>query len=243
MIPNTFGGLLAFLGLVAPGITFYLVLERRSPHQESSAFREISTVALASLVFTLAAVGCLLLLHSVAPAAVPDISNWIRQGNRYFADHPSTVLLGLALDVIVACAFGAGCAWLATRKSEADISNVGAWYRVLRQERPRGTRPWLHIRLDDETEFWGYLRHYTPDDSADVREIVLGGTTLAWRRKEDRARSSIGDNWDAICINADRIQYIRVIYKSAVDGTLYGRKTKDSPHGKPRSANSAQQSL
>jgi hypothetical protein len=236
MIPDTFGGVLAFLALVAPGITFYLVLERRRPHQENTPFREVSQIALASLVFTLASVACLLLLHEVAPAVVPDISMWIRQGNRYTADHPATVFAGISLDVIAACAFGAGSAWFIARRSDASISKVGTWYQVLRQERPPGTRPWLHIRLEDETEFWGYLRHYTPDDSANVREIVLGGTTVAWRRKGDTARSSIGDSWDAVCINADRIQYMRVIYRSVSDGTLFGRKTEDSPGGKPRSA-------
>jgi hypothetical protein len=234
MIPNTFGALLAFLGLVAPGITFYLVLERRHPHQNSTTFREVSSVALASLCFTLIAVAFLAVLHVVVPAIVPDLPQWISLGNRYIVKHPSAVFVGVGLEVILACAFGAVGGWLVTRKSAASMSNSGAWYQILRQEQPPGTRPWIHVRLEDETEFWGYLRHYTPDDSAGVREIVLGGTTLVWRRKDDAARSSIGRNWDAICLNADRIQYMRVIYKSVSDGTLFGRRTKDAPSGEPR---------
>jgi hypothetical protein len=237
MIPDTFGGVLAFLAFVAPGITFYLVQERRRPHQENSSFREVSQIALASLVFTLASISCLILLHRYASTVVPDISMWIRQGNRYVADHPAAVFAGIGLDVIAACVFGAGSAWLITRNSGASISNVGAWHRILREESPPGTRPWLHIRLEDETEFWGYLRHYTPDDSANVREIVLGGTTVMWRRKGEDARSSIGDNWDAVCLSANRIQYIRVIYRSVSDDTLFGRRTKTFPRGRQRSAN------
>jgi Family of unknown function (DUF6338) len=233
VIPDTFGGVLAFLALVAPGITFYLV----RPHQENTSFREASQIALSSLVFSLASIMCLLLLHEFVPGIIPNISMWIRQGNGYVADHPGAVFVGIGLDVFVACAFGAGSAWLITRKSKASISNVGTWYQVLRQERPPGTRPWLHVRLEDETEFWGYLRHYTPDDSAGVREIVLGGTTVVWRRKGDSSRSPIGDSWDAVCINANRIQYIRVIYRSVSDGTLFGRRTEDFPRGRPRSVN------
>jgi Family of unknown function (DUF6338) len=237
VIPDTFGGVLAFLTLVAPGITFYLVLERRRPHERNSSFREVSQIALASLIFTLASIACLLLLHRFISAVVPDISMWIRQGNRYIADHPAAVFAGIGLDVALACAFGAGSAWLITRKSEASISNVGTWYQIFRQESPQGTRPWLHVRLEDETEFWGFLRHYTSDDSANVREIVLGGTTVMWRRKGDSARSSIGDSWDAVCINANRIQYMRLIYRSVSDRTLFGRRTQDFPKGRPRSAN------
>lgn len=181
MIPDTFGALLAFLGLIAPGITFDLLLERRRPRQESTTFREINRVALASLSFTLAAVAFLGLLRLAAPVVVPDVPQWIVQGNRYISDHPDTVFAGIGLDVFLACTLAALAGWFLTRKSAAAISSVGAWYQILRREQPPNTRPWIHVQLEDETEFWGYLRHYTPDDSAQVREIVLGGATLQWR--------------------------------------------------------------
>ena len=239
MIPSTFGALLAFLGLVAPGITFELVTERRRPRQNSTAFREVSSVALASLGFTLAAVALLALLRLVAQAAVPDVPQWITQGNRYLARNPGPVFTGLGLEVVGACALAALAGWFVTRNSESSITNYGAWYQILRQDRPPGARAWVHVRLDDETEFWGYLRHFTPDDSADVREIVLGGTTLMWRRKSDQARSSIGANWDAVCVSADRIQYFRVIYRYDSGPQLYGRRTKKFPDGEVRPAPAA----
>jgi Family of unknown function (DUF6338) len=243
VIPSTFGALLAFLGLVAPGITFDLVTERRRPRQSSTAFREISRVALASLGFTLVAAGLLGLLRLAAPPAVPDIPQWITQGNRYIARHPAAVVTGLGLEVVVACALAVLGSWLFVRKSEGNISNYGAWYTVLRDDRPPDARAWVHLCLDDETQFWGYMRHYTPEDSAPVREIVLGGDTLMWRRKGDDARSLMGDNWDAVCVNADHIRYLRVIYRYGAGNVLYGRKTKSGGVPAPRPVKPGQASV
>lgn len=234
MIPDSLGAFLAFLGLVAPGLTLNLMLERRRPRQNGTAFREASTIALASLVFTLIAVGLLALLRAARPSYVPDVSKWISQGSSYAAAHWGIISASILLEVIIACGLAALCGWFVTRNSTASISGVGAWYQILRSDRPPGTRPWIHLRLDDETEFWGYLRHYTPDDSADVREIVLGGTTLAWRPKGQGTRSAIGDKWDSVCINAERIQYMRVIYMSLAGDMLFSRKPEDAPDGRPR---------
>jgi Family of unknown function (DUF6338) len=234
MIPDSFGAFAAFLGLVAPGLVLDLVLERRLPRRNGTSFREASTIALASLIFTLISILLLAALRTNHSMVILDAPQWIKGGKNYLADHFSIVILSALLEVLIACSLAALSAWFITRKSTASMSNVGTWYQILRNERPPGTRPWVHLHLDDETDFWGYLRHYTTDDSADVREIVLGGNSLAWRRKNDEARSPIGGSWDSVCINADRIQYMRVIYRSLSDENLLGRKTEEHPHGEPR---------
>jgi hypothetical protein len=235
MIPDSLGAFAAFLGLVAPGLILSLVLERRLPRRSATAFREASTIALASLIFTLISVLILAALRTNHSSAILDGPQWIKGGNTYLTSHFTVVATSIFLEVAISCLLAALWGWYITRNSTASMSNVGTWYQILRHERPADTRPWVHLRLDDETDFWGYLRHYTTDDSADVREIVLGGTTLAWRRKDDDARSTIGENWDSVCINADRIQYMRVIYRSNSDARFLGRKSSEYPDGEPRS--------
>jgi len=240
VIPSTFGALLAFLGLVAPGITFALVTERRRPRQSSTAFREVSQLALASLGFTLVAIALLALLRLVAQGAVPDVPQWITQGNRYLSRHPGAVFGGLGLEVVAACGLAALAAWFVTRKAEGTVSRFGPWYQVLWDDRPHHAHTWVHLRLDDETEFWGYVRHFSPDEQADAREIVLGGTKMLWRPKGDTDPSPIGEKWDAVCVNADRIQYMRVIYSDDGGDMWFGRKTRTRPGGEPRPALSTQ---
>jgi Family of unknown function (DUF6338) len=52
VIPQTAAALLAFLFLVAPGIVFENLRERRRPTFDQTTFREVSRVALASLCFS-----------------------------------------------------------------------------------------------------------------------------------------------------------------------------------------------
>jgi hypothetical protein len=60
VIPQTILSLVAFLFLVAPGILFELRRERRRPGRKETAFREAARTALASLLFSVAAVLVLL---------------------------------------------------------------------------------------------------------------------------------------------------------------------------------------
>ena len=90
-------------------------------------------------------------------------------------------------------------------KSDATLSRKGPWFVIFREEKPKGTVPWLHVRMDDETDVWGYLRSYSDPTKSDAGTLVLGGTTLKWRRKDAQASSLFGDLWDAIWSPVERI--------------------------------------
>jgi hypothetical protein len=59
--------------------------------------------------------------------------------------------------------------------------------------------------------------------------IVLGGSTLRGRLKGESSDSLIGGKWDAVCINADEIVSIRVVYVEK--GQRKRRRTKTNPDG------------
>jgi hypothetical protein len=234
VIPANFATLLTFLGLIAPGLVYQVVLERRLPRRVETVFREASRVALTSLVFTVAATVLLLVIQRGWDGApLPNPSAWAARGNAYFAGHLFLVVTGLAAEVALACLLSATTAVLTTRKVSATLSPNGAWFQVFRKDRPPRTRPWVHIVLADGGELWGHLRHYTQDDSLSVREIVLGGNTLRWRRSANDDVELIGDRWDAVLVNAGEASMIRVVYQDE-KGRLRGRRTHDNPDGPPR---------
>lgn len=239
MIPDGVATLFAFFGLVAPGLVLQLVTERREPRPDETAFREASRVALSSVVFTAISLLVLIGLYAVVPDAFPDLVAWESEGWAYVAHHPLAVLATLLSSVGLACGLAALAGWWLTRGSTATLTAHGAWYQTLRVERPDNTRPWVHLRLKDDAEFWGHLRHYTEDDAAPVREIVLGGPALAWKpRGSQEPPERIGDKWDAVAANAEDVVLLRIAYQELTESgspprfRLRGRRSKDEPAGR-----------
>ena len=198
MIPEEWVTLLTFLGLVAPGLVLQVVLEAASPRIEETTFREASRVALSNFGFTLAALILCALARWIVPNVFPDLIALQEDGWAYVAAHPAKVLWPLLAIPLVASGLAAASGLIFTRDLSSTLSAHGAWYQTLRLDRPEETVPWMHIRLKDDAEYWGHLRHYTEDDSADVREIVLGGRALACRSRQSPPNSKpevIGNKW------------------------------------------------
>jgi hypothetical protein len=212
MIPDTIGALLGFLGLVAPGLTYRAVVERRTARQSESAFTEISRVALTSLVFTLAATSLLWLLHLSFRIAVPEVDTWLLNGAAYAAAHLDTIFFGLVAEVGIACALAMAVAWILTRRSQSRFREESVFGAVFRRYAPKDYFPWVHVRLDNDVEFWGYERAHDDRDDAVAPRLVLGGSTLMRRLPGETDRKAIGNDWDLVVIDATRIRFLQVTY-------------------------------
>jgi hypothetical protein len=231
LIPSTIGAFIAFLGLAAPGLVFQLARESKRPGYEETTFRELSRVALTSLIFTSISVASLVGLRLVWPRSFIDAHAWIRRRQEYVNSHLVIVTFTLVLEVVLACLIAALVGIVMSRGSRAHISPFGIWYKVLRDERPDGTRPWITLHLTDGTELTGLLRSYTESKNLDKQEIAIGGPHMA-RRSSDGTLSAIGQQFDAAVVRGDHIQYMIVRYQDR-SGQLIRRRTKVSPRGKP----------
>lgn len=234
MIPDGVATVFAFFGFVAPGLVFHLVIERRIPRRDETAFRETSLIALSSVVFTTAALAVVVCARAILPDAFPDLQEWRHAGWGYVVDHPIWTTSAIIAIPVVASAFAGGAAWLLTRGKRAILKNNGAWFQALRLDRPETAGDafvWMHVKLKDEYEYWGNLRAYTEDDSSPVREIVIGGSTMLWKPKGATKAQAIGEEWDAVILNAEDISFVRVAYQDAA-GNLLGRKTPANPGGR-----------
>jgi len=212
MTPDTIGALLGFLGLVAPGLVYRAILERRLPRQSESTFAEISRVALTSLLFTVAGTSLLWLLQLRFELELPAVDAWLAQGTGYAAKHLDSIFFGLAAEVALACALAAGTAWLTTRGSHSRFREDTVFGAVFRRYAPEGYFPWVHVRLDNDVEFWGYERAHDDHDDAPSPRLVLAGSTLMRRLPGENARTPIGNDWDLVVIDAAHIRFLEVTY-------------------------------
>jgi hypothetical protein len=237
MIPETFGALLAFLALVAPGLVYRTVRARRRASPNESAIVEASRIALTSLVFSLPGLAVVVLLRRFVTVALPDVSTWLWQGNLYVAANLGKVFAGLTLEVGVACSIAALTAWLTTRRSTSRFRRDTIYATVFRRLAPKGFKPWVYVRLDNDIEYWGYERAHEGGDNSGQRLIVLDGQGLRRRQPGEAQWQPIGDVWDVVVLGSDRIRLMQVIYRNEA-GELAGAVSTTHPHGKRRSVGS-----
>jgi S1-C subfamily serine protease len=230
LIPSTVGAFIAFLGLVAPGLVFQMTRESRRPTYGETAFRELSRIALTSLIFTLASLVLLACLRLAWPGQFIDARAWVTHGQVYLASHLLVVSFTLVLEVALACLLAFAAAEALSRRSRARISPFGIWYKVLRDECPDGTRPWITVHLTDGTELTGLLRHYTESQILENQELAIGGPHMS-RLSPDGIVSSIGKNFDAAVVRGDQILYMVVRYQNQ-NGELVRRRVKGPPKKK-----------
>jgi hypothetical protein len=227
VIPDTIGAVLAFLGLIAPGLLFEMLRERRRPMAEQTAFREASRIALTSFVFTLAGIAVAALIRTVRPSAMADPGRWLRDGNAYARDNYPAVLTTFATIVVVSAllALVTDLALRRFAKGQGIISPGSVWYHVFDFDRPKPAETWVHVRLIDGSTFSGYMRHYTTGEKLEDREITLGGRFLRHGEK-GHPETRIDGDWDLVTIRGDKIVFMRAVYYSAVTDEFVGRDRK-----------------
>ena len=229
MVPQTIGALASFLALVAPGIVFELLRERRRAGARESAFHEASRVAVSSLAFTLAATMILLGLHAVTSAwfgwrwfvDVPALVTQPDYAKRHVALIAYNVVAELALACVLALAFDTVLA--RRRRQPRSMGKHSAWVNVFREDRPPNTSCWVHVMLEDGTSFFGFLRSYDAAGDPDTREIVLEGVKMTYVGEpvsggDGKKATVIGQDWERVVIPGSRIKFLRVQYLDAETG-------------------------
>jgi hypothetical protein len=226
VIPQTLGALIAFLTLVAPGIVFELLRERRRAGRAESVFREAARVALGSLGFSLASALLLLGVQGLSAAIFgggPFIDLAQLAGDPTYANrHLNVIVLTMVIELAVACGLALAVD-LALAKRKQEITSVRqqtAWHEVFRGDRPKNAVPWVHVQLINGSSFYGYHRSHSASGGPDEREIVLEGQTITYVGTpfgggETVEKRVIGDRWPRVVISSSQIAYLRVQYRDS----------------------------
>ncbi|QFZ16888.1 DUF6338 family protein [Saccharothrix syringae] len=233
-MPQTLGALLSFLALVAPGIVFELLRERRRAGYQETPFREASRVALGSLVFTLLSCGLLVAANALLRADVlVDLDRLVAGGAAYARANLFPITFSVVSELALACALATLTdLLLARRRREVNsVDQQTAWRQVFRRDRPPNTLPWVHVQLTDGTSFFGFLRSHTTSGVQEERELVLQGTGMVYAGKapngsDEHVEDVIGERWARVVIPATQIRYLRVQYRDRATGALVDTRTR-----------------
>jgi hypothetical protein len=221
MVPSTTVQVFLFLALVAPGLYYELLRERRRPAIGETAFREASRIALASVLFDVAALAVLAIVRVIRPAWIPDLRLWLAHPAAYVRDHYVLIIWVALTGLVLAFGFATLADQLHRRRS-GDMRPGGIWFQLFRTDRPDNTVPWVSLRLTDGVEIAGFLAYYVPADDPAAREIALRhnaeGTGLQLRKAEGQQIERL-DQWSDIVVRGDQISYFKVRYLPAAPRT------------------------
>lgn len=213
MIPQTLATLTGFLFLVAPGIVFDMLRERRRPGLEQTSFREASGIALASLVFSVLAVLILSGLRTFVPTILPDLGQWLQQGGRYVEANYRLIAGFFLAELSLAVGLAALAAWFMGRKQPASIRQVPTWYTVFQAQRPAGSTVFVRVLLTGNVEYYGTVIGYSTDYQLADRELLLG-SPLYRRLADETTASEVRSPWCRLIIPGAAIQSIWVSFLS-----------------------------
>ena len=218
MIPDTFGALLALLGLVAPGLVYELRRERRRPATNASAFREASRVALSSFVFTASALVILGIVRIIRPSWVVDGSSWISEGASYASANLVKVGVNGIVVVALAVLLALATEYVVGRKTAPTIQSGGLWFYIFKVKRPANSSNWVSIGLKSGDRVFGYVDRFSVTSSPEEGELYVVGPDLTWIRATAEGVPSAGPlplspDWDGVHVTASEIAWLRVAYK------------------------------
>jgi hypothetical protein len=234
VIPHTIVGFFFFLLLVAPGVGYELLRERRTPKLDETAFREVARVALYSFGFSLLAISSIAALRIWEPGFFFDPVAYNHDTKSYLKTHYTSVLWTIILEVLIAFIFVALADRIAYERlyrrlyprlpkgmqkvlPEAKIRRYGIWYDLLQAEKPKGKIAWLSIRLSDGSRIGGFFYQCTAYDKFDGAEIALTrGTTCAGSMKlrDVYQQDEINMNaQDFIWVRGEDISFMKVEYR------------------------------
>jgi hypothetical protein len=219
MIPATLGAFVAFLGLVAPGLVYELLSERRRPLREQTAFREASRIALTSLVFSVASFLLTYITGRIFGNLSINWTEWLDQGVNYFKANDVRVVGNFLVQVSLACGLAALTEWYFGRRSKVRLVGGSLWFEQFRNRRPPGTTPWVHVKLIDADEIQGYLGDYTASEKLENRELTVVGPKLRIKTLGAATFTEL-DKWASITVRGERIDWLKVTYVEDQSGDV-----------------------
>jgi hypothetical protein len=215
--------------LVAPGLLFDLLSQRRRVGAAESTFREISRVVLASLGFTAIGVLAVGIIRTVHAPWMPDPKLLLIRGHSYVIAHYGAILWAMVTEASVALACAAALHLiLSSRKEGPPLRSVSSWTTVLREECPTGRVPYVRIRQTDGNVLMGHVGQYSADLDQDDREIVLVPPLFA--KPVNGELQPLPPEWQRVVVPGSAVTALTVEYrvKPHAGPTIPGQTTGDA---------------
>lgn len=176
MVPNTFGALIAFFLLVAPGILWESLKGRRQPLADRTAFKEVSLIVLASAVFTAVGTSIVFLIAAnLRHAQFQELGRYLKYGSSASGVSPFLPGTFLLIEAAVALALVVMADALAGTKiyGETTLRAESVWVTLFRSKRRDSEVAIATVHLTTGEKLRGHVAYYSVDENVENRELGL----------------------------------------------------------------------
>jgi hypothetical protein len=174
LIPGDVGIGLLLLALV-PGWLYLRLRERLRPQSGSTGLGELIEILAVGLATTGVAAFILLVVlpHGWLPFLL-DVEAWAKGGETYLLNNVRLAAATALVILAAACAIAYGVYSLKRLRTPSEFRPQGSvWVHAL-GARPKGTVPWVGLKLDDGRLVEGLLHSYSLTEGApEMRDIAL----------------------------------------------------------------------
>jgi hypothetical protein len=212
VVPGSWLSVLLFFLLVAPGLLFDLLSERRRAGFSESGFREVSRVVLGSLAFSGFAFALLAIVRIVHPAWMPDPRRLLDPQDPYAREQYALILRTLVLQESLALA--AAWAWhmiLAKKQGGATIRPISAWTQVFKRDCPKGHDAYVRVRLAGGVIYSGLVANFSSDLEVDGRELILASPIAS--RTGENPMTAVPGQYQRVVIRGSAIEVMSIEYR------------------------------
>lgn len=210
-MPSTWLGVILFMLLIAPGLLFDLLGDRRRVTVKETAFRELGRTILASTAF--GALGSLVagLAHLALPERFADPAQLIgARAAEYVRSEATLVAASLMVQTLVAFAAVLAVHAVLQHRTPARLRAVSAWHDVFRDRAPKGTVAFVRVRTRSGTVWAGVVYAFSPDLAVVDRELTLGPPLASSRTNSEL--KGVPDVWQRVVLRDSEIEWITVKY-------------------------------
>ena len=210
MIPDGIGSVVVFLVLIAPGLLFDWLEDRRRPTIKESAFREAGRTVLASLALAVAAALVLMLLATAFPGLLLNPADLATENARQLVeDRQGAAVLTLLVQTGLAFGLAVGLHAVLAHRSTTALEAVSLWFKAVRAA-PRGTVAYAQVRLASGATWYGVVEAYSADLETGGRELLLSKPIMAARKGEKL--KALDPRWERVVLRGDEIEWIAFKY-------------------------------
>ena len=210
MIPSGFGTVVVFLLLIAPGLLFDLLEDRRRPTIKESAFRETGRTILASIGLDVGAGLIVALLATRLPDFLVNPVDLASQKASELVDaRQGPVVATLVVQTVFACGLAWGLHACLAHRSLTALEAVSLWFKVFRGA-PTGTVAYAQIRLTSGATWLGVVEGYSADLATNGRELTLSKPIMA--APPGQKLKPLAPQWERVVLRGDAIEWIAVKY-------------------------------